>query len=237
MERDFKGVWIPKEIWLSKELSILEKVLLTEISSLDNENHCTASNDYFAQFFDCSVRTISRAVAHLKELGYIEELPFNGKCRILRVDKMSMQGRQIGDTPSTNCPPSNIDNKLDNNIDSISTNVEIQKPEVTKSLLRSIPKTSQSKEKKKSLYVQCMEQIESFTDNKDMRELLTTYLRVRLDMKDYNLYPNQWKGYMNELRRLVESGQDMQEVVQQSINRGYRGFFPVKNYNNKRRLL
>ena len=27
MERDFKGVWIPKEIWLSRELSAIEELL------------------------------------------------------------------------------------------------------------------------------------------------------------------------------------------------------------------
>ena len=35
--RDFKGIWIPKDIWLSKELSLMEKVLFVEIHSLDNE--------------------------------------------------------------------------------------------------------------------------------------------------------------------------------------------------------
>jgi hypothetical protein len=33
--RDFKGVWIPKEIWINTDLSIIEKVLLVEIDSLD----------------------------------------------------------------------------------------------------------------------------------------------------------------------------------------------------------
>ncbi len=35
--RDFKGIWIPKEIWLSDQLSLMEKILLVEIHSLDNE--------------------------------------------------------------------------------------------------------------------------------------------------------------------------------------------------------
>ena len=30
-DRDFKGVWIPKEIWLSENLSLMEKVLFVEI--------------------------------------------------------------------------------------------------------------------------------------------------------------------------------------------------------------
>ena len=34
-ERDFKGIWIPKEIWLSEQLSLVEKVLFVEIHSLD----------------------------------------------------------------------------------------------------------------------------------------------------------------------------------------------------------
>ena len=35
-KRDFKGVWIPKEIWLSTDLKVMEKLILVEIDSLDN---------------------------------------------------------------------------------------------------------------------------------------------------------------------------------------------------------
>lgn len=56
--RDFKGVWIPKEIWLSPELSLMEKVLFVEIHSLDNERGCYASNRHFAEFFGLSERQI-----------------------------------------------------------------------------------------------------------------------------------------------------------------------------------
>ena len=94
MDRDFKGVWIPREIWLNTELSMLEKVLLIEIDSLDTENHCTAGNDYFAQFCNCGVATITRAITHLKDLGYIEELDYNGRVRKLRLIKMISQTNQ-----------------------------------------------------------------------------------------------------------------------------------------------
>ena len=40
MQRNFKGVWIPREVWLSEELSLMEKVLFVEIDSLDNERSC-----------------------------------------------------------------------------------------------------------------------------------------------------------------------------------------------------
>jgi len=50
-DRDFKGIWIPKEVWLADELNYIQKLLLVEIDSLDNEKGCFASNDYFADFF------------------------------------------------------------------------------------------------------------------------------------------------------------------------------------------
>jgi len=69
--RDFKGIWIPKEIWESQQLSIMEKVLFVEIHSLDNERGCYAGNKYFADFFDVSERQIQNVIASLKTKGYI----------------------------------------------------------------------------------------------------------------------------------------------------------------------
>jgi len=70
-QRDFKGIWIPKEVWLSPTLSLMEKVLFVEIHSLDNERGCFASNRYFAEFFGVSTRQIATYVASLKEKGFI----------------------------------------------------------------------------------------------------------------------------------------------------------------------
>ena len=51
MNREFRGIWIPKDIWLNKDLSTNEKVLLAEIDSLGgSSNGCFASNQYFADF-------------------------------------------------------------------------------------------------------------------------------------------------------------------------------------------
>src|ERR1700730_18461498 len=82
-ERDFKGVWIPREIWLSDELSLIEKVLFVEIHSLDNERGCFASNRYFAEFFSVSPRQIATYVASLKEKGFITVTIHNQNERII----------------------------------------------------------------------------------------------------------------------------------------------------------
>ena len=70
-ERSFKGIWIPKEVWLSKDLTLQEKVFLVEISSLDNDNGCYASNGYFADFFGISKTRVSLVIKSLIDKGYI----------------------------------------------------------------------------------------------------------------------------------------------------------------------
>lgn len=71
MQRDFKGIWIPKELWLLRDLSLLEKVMLIEIDSLDNESGCYATNDYFAEFFGLSKGRISKIINNLVRKGFI----------------------------------------------------------------------------------------------------------------------------------------------------------------------
>lgn len=71
-ERDFKGVWIPKGIWLNDELSLQEKVFLVEIDSLDNENGCFAGNQYFADFFSLKITRTSQIINNLIKKGYID---------------------------------------------------------------------------------------------------------------------------------------------------------------------
>ena len=83
IKRDFKGIWIPKEIYSNDKLSWSEKILLVEIDSLDNEDGCFASNFYFSEFLGVSEVRISNIIAKLKKLNYIEQLNFNGRQRIL----------------------------------------------------------------------------------------------------------------------------------------------------------
>ena len=71
MERDFKGVWIPKEIWLNEDLNWTEKLLLVEIDSLAKNGECFASNDHFAKFLRVSIRQVQNSLAVLKQYGFI----------------------------------------------------------------------------------------------------------------------------------------------------------------------
>ena len=86
MNRDFKGIWIPKEIWLNKELKLIEKCFLVEIDSLDNEAGCFASNGYFAEFFGISKGRCSQIIKSLEEKKMIQvKYHYEGKQIVKRV--------------------------------------------------------------------------------------------------------------------------------------------------------
>ncbi len=80
MKRDFKGVWIPKEIWLDNQLSWMEKLFIVEINSLDNEEGCYASNSYLGEFFNLSNGRVSQIIKSLIEKQYLSaEYEMEGK--------------------------------------------------------------------------------------------------------------------------------------------------------------
>jgi len=85
-KRDFKGVWIPAEIWLSKKLTLQEKVFLVEISSLDNEEGCFANNAYFADFFGISKTRVSVVINSLVKKKHVTSTMFykEGSKQILK---------------------------------------------------------------------------------------------------------------------------------------------------------
>ena len=86
--RDFKGVWIPKEIWLNTDLFIIEKVLLVEIDSLDNSDRgCFASNEYLAKFVQLSEGRVANIISDLKKRKFIIQVFFDGRNRGLRINK------------------------------------------------------------------------------------------------------------------------------------------------------
>lgn len=116
MERDFKGVWIPKEIWLDERLNALDKIILAEINSLDGDEGCFASNQYLANFCQCSEAKITKSIALLIKIGYVKVISFDGRKRFLKtcLIKNTTQGSKIYQAELENLPDNNIYNNKDN---------------------------------------------------------------------------------------------------------------------------
>lgn len=102
--REFRGIWFPASVWLDGNLTAIEKFILMEIDSLDGEKGCYASNDYLANFCQCSTRTVTQAISKLKELGYIRVKSFDGRKRVMRscLAKFARQPSEICEAESQN---------------------------------------------------------------------------------------------------------------------------------------
>ena len=68
-----KGLWIPVEILLNKDLSDKEKIILSMILYLSEETKsCFASNKYIASIVNVTANRVSKIISSLKEKEYIK---------------------------------------------------------------------------------------------------------------------------------------------------------------------
>lgn len=72
-KRDFKGVWVPADVWLNNELSVREKIMLVEIDSLIAcpERGCCEGDEHFAKLFGLSELRVSEIISSLAKKGYL----------------------------------------------------------------------------------------------------------------------------------------------------------------------
>jgi len=120
--RTFKGIWIPAEIWLNKELLPTEKILWAEIDSLEGREGCFASNSYFAKFLGVTERWVRKCLSKLSKKGLIRIENPKGKNRKIFTNFIKgtrnyplltrNSGSPLGGTP---VPTDNIVYNINNN--------------------------------------------------------------------------------------------------------------------------
>lgn len=89
--KEFKGIWIPKELWFLDDLNLTEKVLLSVINSLtDADAGCFANNEYFAKLLGLSKGRISKIINTLVKKGYLE-IDFSCYSEIRKVEKRKIK--------------------------------------------------------------------------------------------------------------------------------------------------
>jgi hypothetical protein len=166
--RDFKGVWIKKEIWLNTNLTLIEKVLIVEIDSLDNsERGCFASNEYLAKFVNLSEGRVANIISDLKKRDFIIQIFFDGRNRGLRTNKHKCESSfnenvkaeytKTVKQPTRKREHNNTVNNTDNNTDYIisenefsHTKDEIKNPFTRKAIDNSVAHEQSKKEKKEN---------------------------------------------------------------------------------------
>lgn len=123
---------IPAKVRYDKRLSDKAKLFYGEISALTNKNGiCWASNDYFSTLYEMSVRTVTRIIKELSDLGYIRIEIIDGKARQICLEGIDK----------------NVEGTLDKNvyhnntsINNINNNKKIYKRENFEKFWKSYPK-------------------------------------------------------------------------------------------------
>lgn len=239
--RDFKGVWIPKQIWLDERLSPLDKIILAEIDSLCSEEQgCYASNEYIAEFCQCSKTKVSNAISKLIQLGYLYVESFDGRQRVLQssltknvtLTKTANEHYKKCKAGSQKVQDINIientnrllkERKKEKTPQRENQDIENLPLESTSKSKSSIDKTKNAKSENKSFDAM----IDGYTKNAKLRAELKEHLRTRKTKKA--TLTN--RAIELSLRRLDELGKTDEEkikIVQTAIMNGWTAFYPLK---------
>lgn len=236
MDRAFKGIWIPKEIWLSKDLTLQEKVFLVEINSLDNEEGCFASNGYFADFFQLSKGRVSQIISSLEKkelisLNYLYKL--NSKeieKRIIKINEEKLNKilgikepvggikETKGGIKETKHPP--LENAKGNNTTINNTINKTKSKDLDKNENQpksSLLVTKNKRQQKVDDIVTMKGMINVFTENESIRKKLLEYFNFRINR---GLQPNQWQIILDDLRIYAK---DNAGIALEKINNALAG--------------
>lgn len=222
--RDFKGVWIPKEIWLDTRLNALDKIILTEIDSLcSDEKGCYASNDYIAEFCQCSKTKVSTAISKLIELGYLYVESFDGRQRVLKSCLSNFERH-----PFKNCkaPIQKVKgaNQINNNIiNNKAINKKERKKDVISAEKTRAKKAASAPSKKQSFDAI----IDAYTENEELRAELKEHLKTR-KAKKATLTDHAIELSLKELDKHGKNDAEKILIVQTAIMSGWTTFYPLK---------
>lgn len=246
LKRDFKGVWFPREIWLDSRLSALDKVILLEIDSLDvDEKGCYASNEYLAEFCQCSETKISNCIKKLIDLEYLELKNFDGRTRFLKsrlttfvkqtykncnADLQNLQ--QINNINLSNnklLSKSILFSKRDNNVLENKSSKTLENKDVKKGLNLGKPKKMTKKE---LLYHKLLDEIlikSPLYQNDTIRDLLIRWLKA---LYEINKLPSSisLEDSLLELSKYDE--QTIIATINNSIKSNYSRFYIQKNISS-----
>jgi hypothetical protein len=216
MERDFKGVWIPKEIWLNEELTMLDKVILVEIDSLDNNEGCVASNEYLCNFCQCSQQKLSTSITKLKELGFVEFVSFDGRKRVMKSNMKNMVGRLPKNGRQTSKKAyatyqKVVPNNIDNNI------VDYLKEDKDKSLSKKVAKN-----------------LDLSAVQPHMMNVVETWLAYKKEKKKQYTQKGLDAFYKKIVKLSGNNANKAMQIVEESMSNNWDGIFPLReNFTRK----
>lgn len=212
MDRNFKGIWIPKEIWLAEDLTLQEKVLLVEIDSLDDEiTGCYASNKYFSKFFKLTTQRVSQIINALASKKYISiTFEYQGKeieKRILKINRPPY-------------PNVEVSNKFDRYQENLQGGIKYSK------------EGYQENFKDNNIYKNNINNNikDTYFDDEELNDLFKDFL----DMRKKKKVPNTDRSIKLLLNKLNKySIEEQKDMIERSIISGWTSVFPRDKKTNE----
>lgn len=256
VQRDFKGIWIPAEIWLAEDLTIMEKLFLVEINSLDNEKGCFATNKHFSEFFGISKGRCSQIIKSLKEKGYIsiyikregeaiKERVLKNNLKLVKVDSDTHLENDYtylenDDTPLENdnplfrkCEYPYLENDKENNTlfnnTFNNTNNKKEKERACVRADKSINKINNNISKDKKTDFDNL--INSYTENIKLKETIYEFIKMRTAIKK-PMTTKALEILLNKLNTLASDDDTKIKVLEQSIEHCWQTVYALKENDN-----
>lgn len=226
-QRQFKGIWIPKEIWLNKDLTFQEKIILVEIDSYDDgQVGCFATNKHFVNNFGINSSRISQIIQSLQRKNYITiTYDFNGKEIIKRylhinrppyLPKEGMSKINIGmlknEMGVCQFDKGGYVKKLkDNNTNINNTNIN-----------------NKEERKKETNYDKI---INSMVEDEEVKNSIYEFIKMRKLIKK-PMTDRALTMLINKLYKLSNNKQIQIKILEQSILKNWTDIYPYKEENN-----
>lgn len=227
MEEQQKAYYaiIPANVRYDKDLVPNAKLLYGEITALCNEKgYCWATNQYFAELYNVSDRTIKNWISQLTDKGYIQRsVKYREGTKEIEQRKLFI-GRENNFTTSGNYVPDPRENNL-------TTPSENNFPVNNTSINNTFNNTNIYKGKKKQKSETVNSVIAEYTENKDLQDALHGFVEMRNKARK-PLTARAMKLSLNKLNELALDDVTKIAIVNQSIVHSWLTFYKLQNNNN-----
>ena len=226
MEEQQKAYYaiIPANVRYDKDLVPNAKLLYGEITALCNEKgYCWATNQYFAELYNVSDRTIKNWISQLVDKGYIQRsVKYREGTKEIEQRKLFI-GSENNFTTLGNYVPDPKENNF-------TTPSEKKFPVNNTSINNTFNNTNEYKEKNiKKESVNSV--IAEYTENKELHDALHGFVEMRNKARK-PLTVRAMKLSLNKLNELALDDVTKIAIVNQSIVHSWSTFYKLQNNNN-----
>lgn len=213
MDRPNYYAVIPAGVRYDKRLKAIEKLLYGEITALtQKEGECWATNQYFAELYDMSTRTVSAIINKLVECGYLtSDIQYKKGTKIIDKRVIRISGQP-----------------MENNFDTYGKNLPYPMEETPQNPMEKIFQENNPSNKNNPRLINIVPD--------ELKMEFAAYIQTRKAIKkpftEYSI-----RRALKKLEKLAPNNVEKQrEIINQSVDHCWVGLFPLKDFKQEDRL-